>query len=423
MDGDLSATSFAREGSSHAGFGVWGNASILLALAVALMLSLGDQGSGDELSASEFYPIGIYSVYRTNDLSELAQAGFNVVSGVARQDYLDAAAAVGLKVMAAPGVTMNRGFDPDGMRDAVRRFDRHPALWAWYLVDEPDLHQIAPETVREAHETLKSFGPIKPTTLVVFQGHESLFYANIADITMIDRYPIPWLPLANFSQHLRMTRLALGPDKPMIAVIQAHDWSYYPDVLPDEEGLRPPSYRELRCMTYCALAEMATGVFYYTYDDGRWRMHEHPLTWGALLDVVQEINDRLPLFKASHVWWPRRHKLSEKALRFNAALQNSVTSVLLRVDRGNDVIAPGHYVLCVNSTPHDLEYSFTAPSQWSAASRVNVTDEARTLEMVDGWVTDTFEPFDVHVYAADFGHDEEVEALRKQDPRSEPDTW
>ncbi|GIT12913.1 MAG: hypothetical protein CM1200mP34_3190 [Verrucomicrobiales bacterium] len=23
---------------------------------------------------------------------------------------------------------------------------------------------------------------------------------HIADITMIDRYPVPWLPLANFSQ-------------------------------------------------------------------------------------------------------------------------------------------------------------------------------------------------------------------------------
>jgi hypothetical protein len=236
----------------------------------------------------------------------------------------------------------------------------------------------------------------KPTALVLFQGYSALEYAHLSDILMIDRYPIPWLPLANFPQHVRMARLALGKKKPLLAVIQAFDWSRFPDQLPDERNLRPPAYDELRCMTYCALAQRANGLFYYSFNDRGWKMAEQPETWDALKKVIAEVNDRVPLFQADHVWWPYMHRFRDKTIRFNAALESAVTPALLRVRKGNSSVPAGDYVLTVNTTEKKHIYSFYLPRP--VRGDIPVLGEDRTRVARDNWVEDEFEPFAIHVY-------------------------
>jgi hypothetical protein len=258
---------------------------------------------------------------------------------------------------------------------------------------------------------------------------------------MIDRYPIPWLPLANFGQHVQMARLALPPTKPLIAVIQAFDWNYFPELVPGERNLRPPTEPELRCMTYDALARGANGLFYYAYDDGRWKMREHPETWAALTHVVAEVNTRRPLFQAEPIWWAKSHAFGDPAHRFNAALEGSITSCLLRVRKGNAAIPGGDYVLAVNNTEWTQSYSFNVPErrakmanarqrpskgrgtgemakkeeeseekpgagrkkpvpsgQPSAELEVPIVGEHRTVAVRRGRITDEFGPYAVHVY-------------------------
>jgi hypothetical protein len=388
---------------------------------------------------TSFYPIGIYGVPSTNDFASLREAGFNLVVGRAERPCLDAARAAGLMVLAAPGTSAGPGFNPAKARKTVKQFDHHPALWAWYVVDEPDLNDIPPEQVHEACRQVKAAGARKPTALVLQTGHGSLHYGNMADITMIDRYPIPWLPLANFGQHVTMTRLAVAKGRPLLAVIQAFDWSSFPEMLPGEENLRPPTYAELRCMTYEALARRANGLFYYSFDDSRWKIRDQPETWEALKAVVKEVNERLPLFVAKPQWWVKNHKFSEPAHRFNAALESSVTSTLLRVGVGNDLVPPGDYVLAVNNTERSHEYSFTLPPGTGSSSRpgevkgrlheskrskdgeqkaqgeatntlrlplnvcqgppaISVLGENRAIEPVNGRLRDSFAPYGVHVY-------------------------
>lgn len=310
---------------------------------------------------SNFYPLGIYGVNSTNDFAAVKGAGFNLITGPANRAFLDAARAHGLKVLASPNTSAGPAFDPAQARQAIHQFDSHPALWAWYLVDEPDFNQISPEHVKRAQRFVKSLRSAKPTALVLFQGYQARYYANIADITMIDRYPIPWLPLANFGQHVQMTRLALPKSKPLIAVIQAFDWSCCPELLPGETNLRPPTYEELHCMTYDALARGANGLFYYAYTDSRWRIREHPETWAALQRVIAEASARLPLFQAKPLWWPKEHVFGDPAHRFNAALESSISSCRLRVSQGNAMIPEGDYILAVNNTERHHTYSFTVP--------------------------------------------------------------
>jgi hypothetical protein len=342
------------------------------------------------------YPIGVFGVRSTNDFAAIRGVGFNLVAGSANRPYLDAAHRAGLRVLASPHTSAGSNFNAQAARQAVAQFDDHPALWAWYLVDEPDLQGAAPELIERAQRFLKNLPARKPTALVLCQGAAALDYANIADITMIDRYPIAWLPLANFGQHVRLTRLALGKSRPLIAVIQCFDWSIYPALLPVRERQRPPTYAELRCMVYCALAERATGLFFYAFDDGRWRLSEHPETRHALEKVVQEINARQPLFQAEHCWWPYAHEFRPWQAGYNAALQSSVSLALLRVRPGKHSFPAGEYILAVNNTDRPCVYRFSLPR--TMARPVPVLDEERNLDQDGHWANDEFPPYGIHVY-------------------------
>ena len=365
---------------------------LLLALAPLLV------GSGCQHGSPHFYPIGVYGVRSTNDLALLKQTGFNVVAGPARADFLQAARAQGLRVLASPGTSAGSSFNAAAARATVGQFDRDSALWAWYLIDEPDLNRVSPDEVRKAQAFIKSLRPHKPTALVLYQGSSALHYANIADITMIDRYPIPWLPLANFGQHVRMTRLALGPKKPLIAVVQAFNWRYYPELLQTDRELREPTYEEIRAMAYSALAQRADGLFFYAYDDGKWRIRDHPSTWEAVQKVVGEIHGRLPLFAAEHVWWPYQHEYAELSSRFNEALESSISPALLRVTQPNAAIPPGDYILTVNTTAKSHHYGVSLPQPVGPAETVPVLGENRAVAVEEGWIEDQFEPYQVHVY-------------------------
>lgn len=399
------------------------NRPVALGLALALPWLTGCRSLGPHAERG-FYPLGIYGVSSTNDFAAVKAAGFDLITGPADRAFLDAARAHGLKVLASPNTSAGPDFDPTRARQAIRQFDAHPAVWAWYLVDEPDFNRIPPGQVKAAQRCVKALGPAKPTALVIYQGYEARDYANLTDLLMIDRYPIPWLPLANFGQHVELARLAEPAKKPLIAVVQAFDWSYYRELLPGEKNLRPPTAAELRCMTYDALARGANGLFYFAYDSGGWKITEHPETWSALQRVVAEVNARRPLFQAERRWWPRTHVFGDPKRRFNAALQSSVTSCLLRVAKGNAVIPPGDYILAVNNTEWRQTYSFTVPAaagKTRGAGRrtpggtgapadsprgiavprpgeAPVVGEERTVATRAGWITDEFGPYAVHVY-------------------------
>ncbi len=346
---------------------------------------------GCQTSRTPFYPIGIFWDQSTNELPVLRDAGFNLVNGTANRAFLDAASRSSLRVLASPEASAGKDFSAERVRRTVTEFDSHPALWAWYVIDEPDMVGVSPKDVHDANRFIKNLPGSKPTALVLYQGYQSLHYANLTDILMIDRYPIPWLPLANFPQHVRMARLALGPKKPLIAVIQAFDWSKDSEGLPGERNLRPPTYDELRCMTYCALVQRANGLFY-----GAWHIAEDPKLWQSLTNVVSEVNDRLPLFQAEHIWWPFKHTFRDWSRRFNKALESSIMPALLRVKKGNAHVPNGDYVLAVNNTEESHVYRFELPRPM--AGEMPVLGEGRELTIGGNWVEDEFAPYAIHVY-------------------------
>ncbi len=365
-----------------------------LGLLAAALLALGTAGC--RVARPDAYPIGLYSVGSVTNLAEIADAGFSLVAGPARRGFLDAAKANGIGVIASPGSSAGEHFNVAKVRSTVTKLDGHPALWSWYLIDEPDMHSVSPEKVKAAHRFVKRLGATKPTSLVLYQGDSAKWYGDIADITMVDRYPVPWLPLANFSQHIHKTRLATNAERPLIAVIQSFDWTAHQSMLPGEENLRPPTERELRSMTYSSLARGANGIFYFSYADMRLKERKYPELWKSLKRVVGEVRRREALFAAEHVWWPKAHHFENQDTRFNAALEASVQSVLLQVKRGDGLLPPGHYILAVNTTSLPHTYRFRLP--WETTGQVPVLEEGRHATTDGSWVVDRYAPFAVHVY-------------------------
>ena len=379
--------SFLRNGLSYVSFVARGFVFVMTGSWMVLVAFAG---------ALSEYPIGIYTGGKTDDLAAIKGAGFNIVTGPATQSYLDAAKRFGLKVFASPRTSAGPGFNATAARAAIRGFDSHAALWAWYVIDEPDLNMVPPGEVESANRFIKSAGAKKPTAVVLFRGDEGRFFAHIPDILMVDRYPIPWMPLAHFGQHVRLARLSAGPQKPLIAIIQAFDWSYFANLVPGERDLRPPTRAELRCMTFDALARGANGLFYYSYQAGAWKLRVQTEVWDDLVAVVAEVNQLKPLFRAEPVWWSGLVSNMVREKRFNAALEASVALTALRVRKGNGTVPSGLYLLGVNTTDTDQTIEFSAPVK--SKSKSLVLNENRELVAEKGLFLDRFDPFGVHIY-------------------------
>ena len=92
--------------------------------------------------------LGLYGVPK-EAMPEVKAAGFDVLYGSATSEYLDAARRADLKVLATSSV-LARGATRAAVLDQLEKYDRHPALWGWYLIDEPDMHDVPPEKVDAA---------------------------------------------------------------------------------------------------------------------------------------------------------------------------------------------------------------------------------------------------------------------------------
>lgn len=317
---------------------------------------------GTQAESTDFFPIGMYGVRTPEDLELVHEAGFNSVVGPANQAFLDTAQELGMKVIASPGSSSGHSFNVDAIREKVQALDHHPALLSWYLVDEPDMHRIPPWKVEMDQRLLKSTPANKPVSLVLFHGMHVKDYGNLPDILMLDNYPVPWMPLAHFAQHLYWARNNIPARKPIYGVLQAFDWHYFKQVLPGEKNLRKPTTEEIRCMTFMSLAQGMNGLLYYTFQAGEWNILKHPELWEGLKQVVGSVKDNPYLLNAKRQWWLPAYEIDPHEQRRSATLEPSISMTMLE-----DVNGLNH-ILFINTTPHKLTLTVKlpgSPNNWA----------------------------------------------------------
>ncbi len=333
------------------------------------------------IQGQPFFPFGFYDVSwestgleLRNDLEQIADAGFNTIHASATNldeygKFLDLAAELNVYVLS------ERGVDRSSL---INAYKDKPAVLGWSIADDVE-DELTPEEVFEVHNQVKS---IDPNHITYLSGYTSTVgeYANCADVIAVQSYPIPSdktnLALDSTFDIVSTAESAVPTNGGLYTNVQAFAWSEA--AREGYGGSRPPTFQEVRNMTYQALMAGAKGIIYYTFYDTDWKLSENPDLWDGMKTLVPEIEQLTP-----------------------ALLDGSFTSFLTGVQHifgglwtyNNDA-----YVVLLNTSDIAKDISVTLPVEGTGSAEALFENRPSGLIYEAGNLTGTIQPKDVHVY-------------------------
>lgn len=227
----------------------------------------------------QFFPFGLYCyspVHPTLPEEEVVR-GFNMISPYQkimpetfpeRKAYMDRCAELGMKVhynLLSVSGGGGVGSKIEGLSDSeknkrlieeIKTFMDHPALLAWYVSDEPNGHNLAPEILVDIYNTVRETDPWHPVSIVFTAPvMDSRKYSETLDIVMADTYPIPDLPVSLVGDVAGKLRAEFNGRKPVWIVPQVFGGG--------ELWGREPTIQEVRSMTWQSIIKGACGIQYF----------------------------------------------------------------------------------------------------------------------------------------------------------------
>ena len=241
-----------------------------------------------------FFPIGLYWL-RADILAPMRQLHFNSgdyyykLRGEEVTALMDAAAVEGIQILLELTEYARREPEPDyrAIAALVKRYRQHPALLAWYLVDEPAETKMAPASALAIYELIRELDPYHPVYLVNNRPHTYAAYSDASDILAIDVYPIPNYSISQVRDYMERARWSSLERKPVWLIAQAFGGV--------EHWARSPTADELRNMIYQGLVGGAKGVLFYRYCQENER-HIQPLDlWREVQRLAAELAELGPV--------------------------------------------------------------------------------------------------------------------------------
>ena len=211
-----------------------------------------------------FFPVGLYWL-RSEMLGEARRLRFNSGDYYYRLEpdeiaqLMEDAARENLGILLELSDFIRRREVPDyaGIDSVVTRYRTHPALLAWYLIDEPAETGVTPEVTRAVYQRVTELDPYHPVYLVNNRPHLYEDHIDAADIVGIDPYPVPKHPITRVREYVQEARWSSRGEKPVWLVAQAFGGV--------EHWPRAPTPIELRNMVYQGLVQGAKGVLFYRF--------------------------------------------------------------------------------------------------------------------------------------------------------------
>lgn len=221
--------------------------------------------------------------------------------GTAR--LLDLCSRHGLKLMAGcapPYCATTLPAEPDARAKGLADWQRavqanvsawkdHPALLAWYLLDEPSSVSFPAADLVEQYRYLKTLDSDHPF-LVASCAASDVQYARAVDIFAPDPYPIETgVPLRELPARIRPLRAIASGTPPMPqtwAVVQICQW---------DAGRRLPSEAEMRLLALTALSQDVTGLLFYEFKNYPATQPQH---WQSIGRVVRSLQTVIPALLA-----------------------------------------------------------------------------------------------------------------------------
>lgn len=236
-----------------------------------------------------FFPVIGYHA-EPEDYPFLSAAGINTIQTKATEDWnrmkaqLDGAAANGLKALVYlyPGGTVKENIAL--VENYVTRFKNHPAVLAWYLIDEPSAKWIGAEELASSYHLIRSLDPVHPVYLVEADDQDFIESSKGTDVLAVDPYPLHRQPISLVGEHTRSAVERMEGKRPVWTVLQTFR-TYAGQGLP--QGMEP-SRSEFRNMAYQAVLGGATGLGYYSLNDPGWTLRSTAL-WDDLKQFREEL--------------------------------------------------------------------------------------------------------------------------------------
>lgn len=238
------------------------------------------------------FPLGLYafSDMSYDDIRLVADAGFNCLMPYGQFDgkRMDLCAKNGIGVIYS-GIS----------EEQIRAVKDHPALFAWYLYDEAPMDMIP--RLRERYELVKRLDPDHPAWCANNEHSAISSYLGTFDAIGSDPYPVnhpSWSMGPYVYEWMDNTRKETFGTKPIWQVVQIFNKAAYKQNLLRKDpatGMpvkwRPPSYEEMRFMTWLPISMGANGIIYYSFFDLRKMESSDPFggRWDEIRRIAAEI--------------------------------------------------------------------------------------------------------------------------------------
>ena len=286
---------------------------LLAAPRPANAVAIGTDGFYHE-NGQRIFPLGIYEV-ETDDMADAREAGFDIVHNykwektqddAACRAWLDACAANGLRAFVGfdRGIRGGYGMVQGNLACIARRVGAvadHPALFGWYLYDEPEwLDQfISADAMAEFAGIVRDLDPFHPV-IVTTWGDRMKDYRPSWDTHWTQAYHNPAKVVEQLEEHVRF----LDNDSPITLVACCNDG---PQGERRKRGIEPDPAKfardrdYLRACAFLSVVKGCNGLIWWWFgrsSTSYYSAAQCPSAWEDMKGIAAELRGLRPMLAA-----------------------------------------------------------------------------------------------------------------------------
>lgn len=224
---------------------------------------------------------GIYGLSASGNFSEAvkisSQNGFQLAVVAADKNQIDVLSNNNMKGLVAFWLKRETVNDEAKwqqflitLRDKVLELKGHPAVFAWYVVDEPDGQALSIDKLSDLRIMIKLIDPVTPLFTVLDNPDKWAMYLPYFDIIAVDpymrkkygSYDTPEV-VRDWLKKVKSDQYKIKSAKPIWVVLGAFDARPKADDV--RSNYKKPTPSEFRNMVDMSMAEGVEGILVYTY--------------------------------------------------------------------------------------------------------------------------------------------------------------
>ncbi len=262
------------------------------------------------------------------------------------------------------------------LRSHVRKWKDNPDILAWYTGNEPQPSEASIKAMKQVDNIIKEEDPYHPTLIINCNIKNIGYYEPAMALIMPDPYP-GFIKNGGWGKSLLTThsvkeavRVSRGR-KPVWVVMHAFNWNTF-----GKTEQRAPDFIELRNQMYQATIAGAKGFFWYC----RYWIE--------------------PQVKIGLAYLAKEAQLLREAI-FAPESSNKFT-VIKGIRKSHDLhlsrrqVGKDSYLFAVSSSDRARNVKFSVSD--IRDRKLFVVGEARNVRIKSGEFTDSFKPYDTHIY-------------------------